>query len=239
MEFLEHHFFYFILMIFSLAYPLAQSFERRINYYSKWSRLLPSIIVMMILFIPWDIWFTDLSVWQFNSDYICGIKFFLLPLEEWLFFIIIPFACVFIHEVLNYFFNKQLDSGSYIKIAYSLACILAYFSVIYSDRLYTLICFSLTSLSLFILAIHKPNWIGTFFRTYFVSLIPFLIINGFLTGSFNETPIVSYSSSQIIGLRILNIPIEDSMYNLLMLLIVISIYERKSTLNRIKNVIFT
>ena len=67
------------------------------------------------------------------------------------FFIIISFACVFIHEVLNYFFNKQLESSSYIKIAYSLAIILAVCSVIYSDRLYTLVCFSLTSVSLFIL----------------------------------------------------------------------------------------
>ena len=230
MEFLEHHFFYFILMIFSLAYPLAQSFERRIYYYKKWSRLFPSIVVMMLLFIPWDIWFTDWSVWHFNSDYIYGLKIFLLPIEEWLFFIIIPFACIFIHEVLNYFFNKQLDSSSYTKIAYSLASILAVCSVIYSDRLYTLVCFSLTSVSLFILAIHKPTWIGLFFRTYFVSLIPFLIINGFLTGSFNESPIVSYSSSEMIGTRILNIPIEDSMYSLLMLLIVISFYERKTTL---------
>ena len=103
-------------------------------------------------------------------------------------------------------------------------------SVIWSDKLYTLVCFSLTSVSLFILSIYQPKWIGSFFRTYLVSLIPFLIINGFLTGSFNETPIVSYSSNHIIGTRILNIPIEDSLYCLLMLLIVIAVYERKSTL---------
>ena len=230
MEFLENSFFYFILLFFSLAYPLAQSFEKRIFYYKKWERLIPSILVMMLLFIPWDIWFTHWSVWQFNYDYICGLKVFLLPIEEWLFFIIIPFACVFIHEVLNYFFNKQLESDSYIKIAYLLATLLLIFSVIYSDRIYTLVCFTLTALSFFILAFNKPKWMGSFFRTFFVSLVPFLVINGFLTGSFNEVPIVSYSSNEIIGLRILNIPIEDTMYCLLMLLIVISIYERKNNL---------
>ena len=216
-------------MLLSLAYPLAQSFERRIYYYKKWKFLLTSILLMMLLFIPWDIWFTHWSVWQFNNDYICGLKLFLLPIEEWLFFIIIPFACVFIHEVLNYFFNKELEPSAYVKISLLLALILAFSSVIWSDKLYTLVCFSLTSVSLFILSIYKPRWIGSFFRTYIISLIPFLIINGFLTGSFNETPIVSYSSNHIIGIRIMNIPIEDSIYCLLMLLIVIAVYERKST----------
>ena len=216
-------------MLLSLAYPLAQSFERRIYYYKKWKFLLTSILLMMLLYIPWDIWFTHWSVWQFNNDYICGLKLFLLPIEEWLFFIIIPFACVFIHEVLNYFFNKELEPSAYVKISLLLALILAFSSVIWSDKLYTLVCFSLTSVSLFILSIYKPRWIGSFFRTYIISLIPFLIINGFLTGSFNETPIVSYSSNHIIGIRIMNIPIEDSIYCLLMLLIVIAVYERKST----------
>ena len=216
-------------MLLSLAYPLAQSFERRIYYYKKWNFLLTSILLMMLLFIPWDIWFTHWSVWQFNNDYICGLKLFLLPIEEWLFFIIIPFACVFIHEVLNYFFNKELEPTAYVKNSLLLALILAFSSVIWSDKLYTLVCFSLTSVSLFILSIYKPRWIGSFFRTYIISLIPFLIINGFLTGSFNETPIVSYSSNHIIGIRIMNIPIEDSIYCLLMLLIVIAVYERKST----------
>ena len=108
---------------------------------------------------------------------------------------------------------------------------LAFFSVLYSDKLYTLVCFSLTSLSLFILSLYNPNWIGSFFRTYLVSLIPFLLINGFLTGSFTENPIVSYNANHIIGIRIINIPIEDSMYCLLMLLIVIATYEKKLTSN--------
>lgn len=227
MEFLEHHFFYSILMLLTLSYPLAQSFERRIYYYKKWRMLLPSIVLMMLIFIPWDIWFTDWSVWQFNSDYIFGVKIFQLPIEEWMFFIIVPFSCVFIHEVLNYFFNKKLESRFYLKVSLFLAIILASFSVLYSDKLYTLVCFSLTSLSLFILSLYNPVWIGSFFRTFLVSLIPFLLVNGFLTGSFTENPIVRYNSNHIIGFRIMNIPVEDSMYCLLMLLIVIATYEKK------------
>ena len=231
MGFLENQFFYFILMLLTIAYPLAQSFERRIYYYKKWRLLFSSILLMMLLFIPWDIWFTHWSIWDFNSDYICGVKVFLLPIEEWIFFIVVPFSCVFIHEVLNYFFNKNLESSSYSKISFFLAIILALLSVLYSDKLYTLVCFSLTSLSLFILSLYNPVWIGSFFRTFLVSLIPFLLVNGFLTGSFTEQPIVRYSSNHIIGFRIINIPVEDSMYCLLMLLIIIATYEKKLNQN--------
>ena len=229
MEFLEHRFFYFILLFVSLLYPFAQSFERRISYHKKWRSLVPSIATMMLLFIPWDIWFTYSHIWHFNENYVCGYSIFLLPIVEWLFFVVIPFACVFIHEVLNYFFNKRLAIAPYVIIAQIIAFLLLILSIVYAHRMYTLVCFTLTSLSLFILSIYKPKWIGRFFRTYFVSLVPFLIINGFLTGSFTDNPIVIYDSTQIIGLRIFNIPVEDSMYSLLMLLIVICLFEKKNS----------
>ena len=88
MGFLEHHFFYFILMLFSLAYPLHRVLKT--NLLLKVASSITFYSFMMLLFIPWDIWFTHWSVWQFNSDYICGLKVFLLPIEEWLFFVIIP-----------------------------------------------------------------------------------------------------------------------------------------------------
>ena len=62
---------------------------------------------MMLFFIPWDIYFTYHHIWHFNDEMTLGVDFLLLPLEEWLFFIIIPFCCVFIHEVLCYFFPLQ------------------------------------------------------------------------------------------------------------------------------------
>lgn len=226
MDFLEHKFFYFILLGFTIAYPLAQSFEKRLQFHTKWSKIVVASLIMMLLFIPWDIWFTTQNVWSFSKEYTIGFKILSLPIEEWLFFLLIPFSCVFIYEVLNYFFRKDLDSKPYQLIAYVLATVLIVLTFFYTEKLYTLVCFTLTSLALFILAIYNPKWIGLFFRAFIVSLLPFILINGFLTGSFTEFPIVSYNPSEIIGVRLLNIPIEDSMYCLLMLLIVIAFYNR-------------
>jgi lycopene cyclase domain-containing protein len=227
LSFLESKYLYFGLLLVSIAYPLAQSFEWRIRYYSKWKRLFPAIIVMTLIFIPWDIGFTKVGVWWFNEEYISGLKLFYLPIEEWLFFFIVPFACIFIYEVLIYFIKKDV----FFKIARPLFIVLAILigiaAVIYHQQLYSFVTFSLTSIALFITAYFNPIWKGRFLMMYLVSWVPFLLVNGALTGSFTKAATVNYNPEEIIGLRITSIPIEDCIYNLLMLLIVVAVYERK------------
>jgi lycopene cyclase domain-containing protein len=60
---------------------------------------------------------------------------------------------------------------------------------------------------------------------YAVSLIPFLLINGLLTGSFTNQAAVIYNEAEIIGLRILNIPVEDTIYSFEILLTTVWCYE--------------
>ena len=225
MSFLESKYLYFGLLLFSLAYPLAQSFEWRIRYYSKWKRLFLAISVMTLIFIPWDIWFTKVGVWWFNDDYISGLKLFNLPVEEWLFFVVVPFACIFIYEVLNYFIKKDLFYSIARLVFLIVGILLAFLAFYFHRQLYPFITFSLTSLALFIAAYFNPSWKGRFLMMYLVSSIPFLLVNGALTGNFTKAATVNYNSEEIIGFRITTIPVEDSVYNLLMLLIVVAVYE--------------
>ena len=48
-------------------------------------------------------------------------------------------------------------------------------------------------------------------------MIPFVIVNGALTGMFDQM-VVWYNSDHIIGLRLITIPIEDSVYALQLIL---------------------
>ena len=98
---------YLGVLLFAISYPLAQSFEHRIRYASQWKYLFPGMGLTAAFFIVWDIWFTQLGVWEFNPTYVLGLFWMDLPLEEWLFFLIVPFASVFIYEVLIYFFPKD------------------------------------------------------------------------------------------------------------------------------------
>ena len=210
MNLIDNSFLYLILMILSISYPLLNSFESKIYFVKKWKLLFPSIGIMMLVFIPWDIWFTKLGVWSFSDNFIIGYKLFYLPIEEWLFFIFIPFCCVFIHEVLLYYFpiNKLCFSS---KITLFFALILFFMSFLFFDKLYTCCVSFITSCLMLVISFKKKTFINNLIRTYLVSLIPFLLVNGILTGSFNNS-VVLYNSSAIINIRLLNIPLEDFFY---------------------------
>jgi len=213
---------YLIINLLTISYPLAQSFEHRVKYYTKWRQLLPSIMITGVLFIVWDILKTEAGVWSFNDEFIIGIYFINLPLEELLFFVTVPYSCVFIYEVLNYYLKKDYLVNYARVILFILGILILTIALINYDKTYTFVMFSLQGIYLLMITLFiKPDWLGRFLMTYFVTLLPFSIVNGFLTG----LPVVEYNMAENLGIRIGTIPVEDSIYSMMLLMMNIHIYE--------------
>lgn len=216
------HYTYFCLLLFTLSYPLFKSFEDKIQYHKNWKFLFPGILLSAAFFISWDILFTHLGVWHFNPDYIVGIFILNLPVEEWLFFLIVPFSCIFIYEVMNYFVKKDVwgSAARYINIVFIV--LLSALAIIFHDRLYTVTVCSFLSIFLILHQyVFRSTYMGRFYVAYAVCIIPFLLVNGVLTA----LPVVSYSNPEILGLRIYSIPLEDLFYGMLNILQVLTVYE--------------
>ncbi len=196
------------------------------QFFKKWPGLFKGIGLMMVLFIPWDIWFTDIGVWAFNDNYTSGFRIFLLPIEEWLFFILVPYACLFIHSSLKYYLKKDFLKSISDYVYWVIFLVLVSLSIFYFEKTYTLVVSSLTAIALLYILLRKPAWRSQFLLTYLVCWIPFLLVNGALTGYFTLEPVVSYNPEEFMGIRMGSIPVEDSIYNLLMLLIVTFLYEK-------------
>lgn len=218
---------YLILNLFTISYPLFRSFEHRVQYAKNWHALFPAIFITGFFFLVWDHWFTIMGVWEFNPRFLIGIYFFELPLEEWLFFLTVPFACMFIYEVLNYFVKKDI-LGEFAK-PFTFLLIPSFFiiGIMNLDKWYTSVNFLVGSATLSIhYILFQTKYLGRFYLAYFVSLIPFLLVNGILTGSFIDEPVVIYNNLENLSIRIWTIPIEDTVYSMTLLLMNLSIYER-------------
>lgn len=218
--------YYFLINIAAISIPFIAGFDRRLSFHRQWKFIFPAMLITMLVFIPWDIFKTAKGVWGFNPDYVQGIYLYNLPVEEVLFFIAIPYACLFTYHALNSLVKKDYIGSGAKAITVILALTLLISGLINIHRTYTSVTFITTSLFLLthMLTI-KDNYLGRFYFTYAIILIPFFIVNGALTGLFTPEPVVWYDNNENLGIRIGTIPIEDSVYGLLLLLMNTTIYE--------------
>ncbi|NND76750.1 MAG: lycopene cyclase domain-containing protein [Flavobacteriales bacterium] len=220
------NYFYLFLDIISISFPLLATFDKRISYYKDLKYLFPAMLITGGVFITWDVLFTQWGVWGFNSKYLIGIDIFNLPMEEWLFFLCIPYASIFIYASLKYFKKGFINSFNSKWVSYILSAILIILAITFLDRAYTATTFF--ALAAFILTLElliKPKWLSHFYVSYIWVLIPFFVINGFLTGSFIEEQVVWYNNAEQIGIRMGTIPIEDTFYGMLLILMNVSLFE--------------
>lgn len=218
---MDTHYTYLILNLACIFFPFILSFDKKIAYYKLWKPLFIGILISAAFFIIWDILFTKLGVWSFNPTYIIGIYIFNLPIEEILFFITVPYACIFIYEVVNGYTKRDvIGCGKPYSIVISVICLVLI--ILFHDKTYTLVNASICLIMLLYAAfIYKSQNLGRFFLAYFISLIPFLICNGLLTA----LPVVIYNNNENMNLRLFTIPLEDTLYGLSLMLIPILIMD--------------
>lgn len=220
-------YYYLALDLLSIAFPLAASFEPRIAYWKKWRGLFTGIAVMAAVFLAWDAIFTANGVWGFNPRYTLGVRFVHLPIEEWLFFLAIPYSCVYLYEVMRYAVRRDVLGSVARPMSIALTIVLIVTGVLYCDHIYTAVTFFSTAALLIVhVFLLKSPYLGRFYIGYAISLVPFLLINGILTGWLLPEPIVWYNDAENLGIRLNTIPLEDSIYLLFFLLLTITFYER-------------
>jgi lycopene cyclase domain-containing protein len=221
-----NHYFYLIINAGTILLPLLFSFERKVAFYKQWKYIMPAIVLTAIPFIIFDQVCTSKGIWSFNENYIIGIKIFDLPLEEVLFFFTIPFASLYIYIALNKvftlspFFSRGKDQMTMAALALSV-----FFALLFRDRMYSMIISMMTVLVLFLNIAFKTGYTGAFWRFFLVLMIPFLLVNGMLTGAFFGMDVFRYRPDTISGYRIITIPVEDIFFSMVLMLTNVGLYE--------------
>lgn len=218
---------YLIIDLLTILFPLLWSFEKKMYFFSKWPLAFKATTLVGLFFIVFDSLFTYMGVWGFTPRYLLGLNIFNLPLEEILFFTVVPFSCLFIYETVYFLWRDKIKKGLFYSLSLTVGLFLFFFGLANYDKLYT--CFACVGASL-VLAYHvaRKKQINheVFWVSYFIVLIPFTIVNGVLTGAVTDEPIVWYNNDENLGIRFFTIPIEDFAYNLMLLLLNVTLYER-------------
>jgi lycopene cyclase domain-containing protein len=223
---LQSQFTYFLILAVSLAGPLALSFDKKVAFYTKWKFLFPAMILPATFYIVWDSYFTSKGVWGFNPAYITGINYAGLPIEEVLFFFVVPYCCVFIYECIRVYFpklNNGLTSNVFLRL---LAGCLLVAGGLYYKKDYTAYTFVFFAVFVFIYYVFRNYFssfrVSAFLVAYAIILVPFLLVNGFLTA----IPVVLYNNAENLGIRIYTIPLEDVFYGMLLIFMNIVLFEK-------------
>ena len=224
LNFLEHKFLYLNIHLFVFLPVLFLSFDKKVAYFKSWKYLFPAIGIVGLLFIIWDAIFTNWNVWGFNEAYFLGWRILGLPFEEWLFFLTVPFASIFIFACLNAYFPKDHLKPFDFLISNGLGFLFLILAIIHLDKIYTTTTFFMTGLALLLhYWFFQNSWRTRFYRAYALTLVPYLLVDGVLTGAYTNAPVVLYNPEEFLGIRWTAAPVEDSVYGMLLLFLILTL----------------
>ena len=243
------HWYYILVNLGCFIVPFLFSFHPKLLFYRQWKAFLLGTISMMAIFIPWDVFFTAQGIWGFNTMYTSGIFIGNLPLEEWLFFICIPYACTFTYQCIKVLVSEVPASRFFQGLAWLFAIGSLVIAAAFYGRWYTFTAHLLCGLFLLLhLLVFKSNYLSRFMFVFVMILLPFIVSNGILTGVdfwnyefINTNPeairekIVWYDNSHNLGLRLYTMPADDIAYGLTMLLVTVTVFEKFTKTKNLPN----
>jgi len=205
---------YLLLDAIILAGPLLFSFERRIRYYRRWPAVAASIALVGTAYVIWDAIATERGDWAFAEAYTSGIHIAGLPLAEVLFFVVVPYSCLFIYEALQVFMRDR-ELPVYRPFYLGISVVALVLAGLYHEQSYTFTVLVVVAAFFTIAVLFFREVLASlhFWLFLLFSFIGFLIFNYLLT----SIPVVTYGSSAIWGVRVTTIPVEDFLYNISML----------------------
>lgn len=196
------------LIINSLIFlpVLILSFRTDVKPHRHPVALLIAYLLVSVPFIIWDIWATGSGHWSFNSNYILGPELMGVPLEEWLFFITVPFAMIYTWGVVKIYISDKPAPLAWPFLGFGIIGGLSIWMLLNNwsngyTRSAAIAALITVCIGLFI----GLSFTVRFWTFQIILLSLFLIFNSVLT----SLPIIIYGVDAIIGLRVGTIPVED------------------------------
>ncbi|MGH8861180.1 MAG: lycopene cyclase domain-containing protein [Jatrophihabitantaceae bacterium] len=95
------HVVYLLILSGCLAGTLPLELVLHVGVYAQWRRLSLTLLPVVIVFGAWDVFAIRDGLWSYDAHYLVGVRLpGRLPLEELLFFLVIPTCAVLTYEAV-------------------------------------------------------------------------------------------------------------------------------------------
>jgi len=82
-----------------LTLPLELVLGARV--YRRPKRLLATVVPVAAVFLAWDLFAAARGTWWFSDRWTIGVRLLGLPVEEWLFFVVVPVCALLTFEAVG------------------------------------------------------------------------------------------------------------------------------------------
>ena len=96
-----HQFQYLLLMAGCLLITLPLELVLEARVYARWRLMLLALLPSVLVFVVWDLVGIIRLHWTYNPEYISGVHLWVMPLEELVFFIVIPICGLLTYEAVG------------------------------------------------------------------------------------------------------------------------------------------
>ena len=95
------HYTYLLILAACVVVTLPLELVLRVGVYRQWRRLIGVLAPVIVLFGAWDELAIHQGMWSYDSRYVVGVALpGTLPLEELLFFVVIPICSILAYEAV-------------------------------------------------------------------------------------------------------------------------------------------
>lgn len=97
---------YLLLMAACVALTLPLEFALRARVYRRPLRLLLAMLPMLVVFVAWDVLGILRDHWGYSTEFTTGIMLGPMPLEELVFFLVIPVCGLLSYEGVGHVLRR-------------------------------------------------------------------------------------------------------------------------------------
>jgi len=221
MEF--QNFLYFLILFVVAASTILITIKRSGNFFVELKYMLPAIIFSGAIFVMLNIRFLKSGIISFNPVFLSGISLLNLPIEEWLFLLVISLLSFAIYQQVKIKFDHFEKPNLFLGISLALIVVFGLITWFSRPKPVTFFIFFLLAIYLgyTIFRNRFKHHLTKFYIALIISFVPFFLFKGIL----NSLPVVLYNNEYNLGIQIYGVPVEDFGYFFLLMLINITIFE--------------